>query len=187
MELTGERLIPQQRTWDALNDPEVLRACIAGCGTLERDGDSALNATMAVRVGPLSARFKGRLQLSNAQPPSRGTIHFDGQGGVAGFCRGSADVTLASADAETKLSYVARHRGRQDRAGQLAPGGRGRGQGGAGLLSGLREPAGGRGPRRGGGRSPRTASACLAGGVPAWAWAAGTAVLLRWTASTCRC
>jgi hypothetical protein len=110
MELTGQRLIPasQQRTWDALNDPEVLKSCIAGCESLERDGDNAFNATMAVRVGPVSARFKGRLQLSDVQPPSRYTIHFDGQGGVAGFGKGSAEVTLQPQGAQTQLAYVAR-------------------------------------------------------------------------------
>ena len=101
MELQGERLIPasQEKTWLALNDPEVLKACITGCESLERTGDDAYAALVAVKVGPVSARFKGKLQLANVQAPNCYTIHFDGQGGVAGFGKGSADVSLAPAEA----------------------------------------------------------------------------------------
>jgi uncharacterized protein len=111
MELQGERLIPAplQRTWDALNDPTVLKECIAGCESLERDEQGAFNAALAVRIGPVNARFKGRLQLADVKPPESYTIHFDGQGGVAGFGKGSADVRLEAVDAtQTKLAYTAR-------------------------------------------------------------------------------
>ena len=110
MELQGERLIPasQEKTWLALNDPEVLKACITGCESLERTGDDAYAALVAVKVGPVSARFKGNLKLSNVQAPNSYTINFDGQGGVAGFGKGSADVSLAAEGNSTKLSYVAR-------------------------------------------------------------------------------
>ncbi len=111
MELQGQRLIPAplERTWAALNDPAVLKDCIAGCESLERDGDNAFNAALAVRIGPVNARFKGRLQLADVQPPTSYTIHFDGQGGVAGFGKGSAEVKLQPAGAaQTQLSYVAK-------------------------------------------------------------------------------
>lgn len=110
MELTGERLIPApvDRTWAALNDPEILKACIAGCESLEKTGDDQYHVLLAVRVGPVSARFKGNLRLSDMTPPNRYTIHFDGQGGAAGFGKGSADVSLAAADGGTRLAYTAR-------------------------------------------------------------------------------
>ena len=109
MELQGERLIPAtvDATWAALNDPEVLKGCIAGCESLERTGADAYQAVVAVKVGPVSARFKGNLQMTNIQAPTSYTINFDGQGGVAGFGKGSADVSLAPDGAQTKLSYSA--------------------------------------------------------------------------------
>lgn len=110
MELQGERLIPasQDKTWAALNDPEILKACIAGCESLERTGDDAFAALVAVKVGPVSARFKGNLKLSNVQAPNSYTINFDGQGGVAGFGKGSADVTLGPEGDQTRLKYLAK-------------------------------------------------------------------------------
>jgi len=110
MELNGEQLIPasQQRTWDALNDPEVLKACIPGCETLERTDDGGFTATLALRIGPVSAKFKGRLALSDVQAPERYTIHFDGQWGMAGFGKGSAQVQLAPVDGGTRLQFAAK-------------------------------------------------------------------------------
>jgi len=110
MELRGERLIPAplDTTWAALNDPQVLQACIAGCESLERTGDDAFAAVVAVKVGPVSARFKGNVRMTNIQAPTSYTINFDGQGGVAGFGKGSADVSLVSEAALTRLKYTAR-------------------------------------------------------------------------------
>jgi len=110
MELQGERLIPASvpATWAALNDPEVLKACIAGCESIERTGEDAYTAVVAMKIGPVSARFKGNLQMTNVQPPNGYTINFDGQGGVAGFGKGSADVALTPQDAQTLLKYNAR-------------------------------------------------------------------------------
>ena len=111
MELNGERLIPASvdATWAALNDPETLKACIAGCESLERVGDDGFVAVVAMRIGPVSARFKGNLKLTNVNPPISYTINFDGQGGVAGFGKGSADVSLTPiSDSSTKLAYSAR-------------------------------------------------------------------------------
>jgi uncharacterized protein len=110
MELQGERLIPASvdKTWAALNDPEVLKACIAGCESVERTGDDAFTAVVALKVGPVSARFKGNLQMTNIQAPNGYTINFDGQGGVAGFGKGSADVALTAQGEQTLLKYNAR-------------------------------------------------------------------------------
>ena len=110
MELTGERLIPASRpdTWAALNDPAVLKACIAGCESLDSTGPDAFAAVVALRVGPVSARFKGNLQMTQIAAPVSYTINFDGQGGVAGFGKGSADVALAEDQAQTRLKYAAR-------------------------------------------------------------------------------
>ncbi|QTN21693.1 carbon monoxide dehydrogenase subunit G [Rhizobacter sp. AJA081-3] len=110
MELKGERLIPASvdTTWAALNNPEILKACITGCESLERTGDDAFQAMVAVRVGPVSAKFKGNLKMTDVKAPNSYTINFDGQGGVAGFGKGSADVSLAAEGNSTKLSYVAR-------------------------------------------------------------------------------
>ena len=111
MELNGERTIPASvdATWAALNDPETLKACIAGCESLERVGDDGFVAVVAMKIGPVSARFKGNLKLTNVSPPTGYTINFDGQGGVAGFGSGSADVSLTPLSASaTKLAYHAR-------------------------------------------------------------------------------
>jgi carbon monoxide dehydrogenase subunit G len=111
MELQGERLIPASvdKTWASLNDPEVLKACIAGCESLERTGDDKMTAVVALKVGPVSARFKGNIAMTNIDAPNGYTINFDGQGGVAGFGKGSADVALTSQSPEqTLLKYTAR-------------------------------------------------------------------------------
>lgn len=109
MELQGDRLIPAspEKTWAALNDPDTLKACIAGCESLERSGEDTFVALVAVKVGPVSARFKGNLKLSNVVAPTSYTINFDGQGGVAGFGKGSADVVLAAEGEQTRLNYHA--------------------------------------------------------------------------------
>ena len=110
MELQGERLIPATvaQTWEALNNPETLKACIAGCESLERTGDDAFTAMVAVKVGPVSAKFKGNLKMTNIQAPHSYTINFDGQGGAAGFGKGSADVALTDEAGQARLKFVAK-------------------------------------------------------------------------------
>ena len=107
MEMKGEQLIPapQQAVWDALNDPGVLKACVPGCESIEKSGDNEYQVLMVARVGPVSAKFKGKLTLSDIKAPSSYSISFEGQGGAAGFAKGSAQVRLSSAGAHTKLSY----------------------------------------------------------------------------------
>ena len=107
MEMTGEQLIPasQADTWAALNDPEVLKACISGCESMERTGNGEYAMQMTARVGPVSAKFKGRMMLSNVRPPESYSIAFEGQGGVAGFAKGGAEVSLKTEGHATRLSY----------------------------------------------------------------------------------
>lgn len=110
MEINGEELIAATvpQVWDALNDPETLKDCIAGCESLLREPDDSFTALVAVRVGPVSAKFKGKLNMTDVQAPTRYTINFNGQGGVAGFGKGSAEVQLADEDGKTRLKYLAK-------------------------------------------------------------------------------
>ncbi len=107
MDMTGERLIPapRQRVWDALNDPAILKECIPGCESLEKIGDDELRATAAIKIGPISARFTGKVQLTDLDPPNSYRIGGEGQGGVAGFAKGGANVNLADQGADTLLTY----------------------------------------------------------------------------------
>jgi carbon monoxide dehydrogenase subunit G len=107
MEMSGEQLIPasQADTWAALNDPQVLQACVPGCESLERIADNEFQVLMVARIGPVSAKFKGKLSLSDLNPPHSYAIAFEGQGGAAGFGKGSAQVQLAPDGEGTRLSY----------------------------------------------------------------------------------
>ena len=105
--MTGERRIPAPRqiVWDALNDTEVLKASIPGCETLEKTSDTQMKATASVKLGPISARFNGNVTLSDIDPPTGYKISGEGQGGVAGFAKGGAAVTLADDGEATLLTY----------------------------------------------------------------------------------
>ena len=107
MEMSGEQLIPasQADTWAALNDPEILKACVPGCESIERLADNEYQMLMVARIGPVSAKFKGKLTLSDLKPPHSYAIAFEGQGGAAGFAKGSAQVQLAPVGEGTTLSY----------------------------------------------------------------------------------
>jgi len=97
MDMQGSRqlAVTQQQAWDALNDPEVLKACIPGCEKVEPTGENQYALGLSVRVGPVAARFNGRIQLQDVVPPQTYTMAFEGQGGAAGFGKGSAKVNLA--------------------------------------------------------------------------------------------
>ena len=111
MELNSTRIVdaPPDKVWAALNDPAVLKEAVPGCETLERVGDNEWRAVVAAKVGPVSARFNGRMTLADLDPPRGYTLKFEGQGGAAGFASGEAKVSLAPADADrTALSYTAK-------------------------------------------------------------------------------
>ena len=107
MEMTGEYRIPAPRptVWSALNDPAILQACIPGCESLERGAENEFKATVRAKVGPVSARFSGKVTLSDFDPPKGYRISGEGEGGVAGFAKGGATVALAEKDGGTALTY----------------------------------------------------------------------------------
>jgi uncharacterized protein len=107
MDMTGERRIPapRQTVWEALNNPDVLKASIPGCESLEKLDNDQMKATASIKVGPISARFNGKVQLTDIDPPNGYRISGEGQGGVAGFAKGGANVALADDGADTLLSY----------------------------------------------------------------------------------
>lgn len=109
MELTGEQIIPapRARVWAALNDPEILKRCIPGCQEIEKISDTELTAKVGLAVGPVKATFNGRVTLSEMDPPNGYKISGEGQGGVAGFGKGSAVVKLTDDPVGTKLNYNA--------------------------------------------------------------------------------
>lgn len=107
MEMTGEQVIalPQNETWRALNDTAILKACIPGCETIEQVSDTEYQLTMTAKVGPVSAKFKGKMTLADVTAPHSYTLIFEGQGGVAGFAKGQADVRLTPENEATRLGY----------------------------------------------------------------------------------
>lgn len=118
MELKGEQLLPvsQQAAWEALNDTTLLREAIPGCesitpSTVEGEASESpgvYDLVMVAAIGPVKAKFKGKLQLMDLDPPNAYTIRFEGSGGVAGFGKGSAAVKLVPADGDsTRLDYHA--------------------------------------------------------------------------------
>lgn len=110
MDMNGEQIIPAPRTkvWAALNDPDILRQCITGCETLEKTSDTGFEASVVVKVGPVKAKFKGKVALSDIDPPNGYTISGEAQGGVAaGFGKGGAKVALSDApEGGTRLAYT---------------------------------------------------------------------------------
>jgi carbon monoxide dehydrogenase subunit G len=108
MDMTNSVTLPsaQARVWEALNDPAILKQCINGCESIEKTGENEYNVAMTVAIGPVKAKFKGNLRLTDIDPPNAYTLQFDGQGGVAGFGKGSAKVTLTPEDTGTRLAYM---------------------------------------------------------------------------------
>jgi carbon monoxide dehydrogenase subunit G len=107
MTMTGEAIVPADRpkVWAMLNDPNVLRGCIPGCESLERVGDNGFAAVVKTKVGPVSATFRGKVQLSDLVPLVGYTIAGEGEGGIAGFAKGTAKVSLADVASGTLLHY----------------------------------------------------------------------------------
>ena len=109
MDMNGEQLIPlpRQRVWEALNDPETLKRCIPGCESIERVSDTEYKIAMTAAIGPVKAKFSGKLTLSDLDPPESYSIAFEGSGGAAGFGKGGAKVVLAPEGDSTRLVYTA--------------------------------------------------------------------------------
>ncbi len=109
--IEGEETIaaPIGRVWEALNDPDILKACIPGCQSLEKKSDTELAAVVKLKIGPIGATFSGEVTLNNLNPPHSYTISGEGKGGIAGFAKGGADVTLTEAEGDrTLLKYAAK-------------------------------------------------------------------------------
>lgn len=106
--MTGEQLVPlpQDETWRALNDTAILKECIPGCESMEKTADNEYQLTMTAKVGPVSAKFKGKMTLAEINAPDSYKLMFEGQGGVAGFAKGQAEVHLAPENDATRLRYA---------------------------------------------------------------------------------
>jgi carbon monoxide dehydrogenase subunit G len=109
MHLVGQRrlCVGRERAWQALNDPEILRAAIPGCESVEKDGDGEYVLVMLSSLGPVKARFRGRLKLENVVAPESYTLRFEGEGAAAGYAKGAADVKLSGNGTETLLDFSA--------------------------------------------------------------------------------
>src|SRR4051794_39033789 len=188
MEMEGSRVlsVTQDQAWAALNNPEVLKASIPGCEKVEASGENRYAVVVAVKVGPLAAKFAGKIALSEVNPPESYTLSFDGQGGAAGFGKGQAKVKLTPQGTGCELAYSAT----AQVGGKLA-------QVGQRLIDGVarsmaedffkrfgeemqrRYPqafadAAAAAPPAGGSQSPREAPAR---GVPVWLWIAGAVLI----------
>ena len=107
--MTGEQLIPlsQQRVWEALNDPAILKSCIPGCESIEKISDTEYKVAMTAAIGPVKAKFNGKLLLADLNPPHSYSIAFEGSGGAAGFGKGAAQVSLLPEGSGMRLTYKA--------------------------------------------------------------------------------
>lgn len=108
MELAGEQLIhaPKQQVWDALNDPDMLLKCIPGCEELTNTNENEMQARLMAKVGPVRARFTGKVNITDQTPPDNYTLHFEGSGGAAGIASGQSVVTLHEEGTSTRLHYT---------------------------------------------------------------------------------
>ncbi|MBN9051710.1 MAG: carbon monoxide dehydrogenase subunit G [Rhizobiales bacterium] len=107
MTMNGEYLLPATKevVWQKLNDAETLKACIPGCEELTKTSDTSFEATASIKIGPVKARFKGKVDLTDLDPPNGYRISGEGSGGVAGFAKGGATVKLEDKDGGTLLKY----------------------------------------------------------------------------------
>ncbi len=107
MTMSGEVQLPATReaVWAKLNDPVVLKSCVPGCEQLDKTSDTEFQAIASIKVGPVKARWKGKVRLSDLDPPNGYKISGEGEGGVAGFAKGGATVALADKDGGTLLTY----------------------------------------------------------------------------------
>jgi carbon monoxide dehydrogenase subunit G len=117
--IEGEEKIaaPIQKVWEALNDPEILKECIPGCETLEMNSPTDMTARVVLKIGPIKATFAGAVTLQNLNPPHSYTIAGEGKGGIAGFAKGGADVTLTEDGPDTT---VLKYEAKADVGGKIA-------------------------------------------------------------------
>ena len=110
MDITGQQVIPATRdaVWKALTDPQVLKACLPGCESVEQTSPEEFKVVIKAVIGPLRARFQGALRVTDANPPESCVMHFEGQGGPVGFGKGSSQVTLRETHEGTELLYAAK-------------------------------------------------------------------------------
>ena len=108
MDMTGQRVLKatQQQAWEALNDPEILKACIPGCKKFESTGDNAYAVAAGIKIGPVAATFNGNVQLTDIVAPTSYKLNFDAQGGVAGFGKGESSVELRPLPEGCELNYT---------------------------------------------------------------------------------
>jgi uncharacterized protein len=108
MEMQGQRqlAVTQQQAWDALNDPAILKQCVAGCDVFEPTDETHFNVGMGLKIGPVSAKFSGKIELTDVQQPHHYQLNFEGQGGAAGFGKGQSKVTLTPNELGTLLDYT---------------------------------------------------------------------------------
>jgi carbon monoxide dehydrogenase subunit G len=109
MEMSSVQIVPAppERVWHALNDPQLLKVCITGCEAIERIADNEYKVSISVKIGPVSAKFGGKIVLVDLKPPQSYTLNFEGQGGMAGHAKGAAQVWLSPDGDATKLAYTA--------------------------------------------------------------------------------
>jgi carbon monoxide dehydrogenase subunit G len=184
MQASRSLAITQQQAWEALNDPAILKACIPGCDKLDSTGENQYAVGMALKIGPVSAKFSGKIQLADLNPPASYTLSFEGQGGVAGFGKGTASVTLVPTEAGCDLQYTvhAQVGGKIAQLGQRLIDGAAKSlaedffkrfdaAAAERFAASQPEPA----------TAPEAASAAApessAGGTPVWVWGVGAAVL----------
>ncbi len=182
MEMEGSRTlaVTQQQAWDALNDPEVLKACIPGCEKVQRTADDRFDTVVAVKVGPVSARFNGKITLSDIHPPERYSLAFDSQGGAAGFGKGTAQVRLApqAQGCELQYSVHAQVGGKLAQVGQRLIDGVARSMA-EDFFKRFEQQMQQRYPAApSAAAAPPTQEAAPARTIPAWTWIAAAAVLL---------
>ena len=191
MDMTGQRALQatQQQAWEALNDPDILKACIPGCKKFEATSDNAYAVTAGIKIGPVAATFNGNVQLTDIVPPTSYKLSFDAQGGVAAFGKGESSVELKPLDKGCELHYTVH----STVGGKIA-------QLGQRLIDGVaknmaedffkrfeaelekRYPsAAGTATEPG----QTTTTPATTGGMPTWVWAAGAVVLvvIIWLAS----
>lgn len=110
MDFSGQYMIaaPPEAVWAGLNDPDVLKACIPGCEKMEKTSETDFAATATLKIGPVRATFRGKVTMADMDPPHRLTLVGEGQGGVAGFAKGQAEVVLTPENGGTTLTYAAK-------------------------------------------------------------------------------